>query len=104
MCVSLDKLTSSVRTVELRFKLKSRQIRMLRYFAKMMKWPNLAETVANLKRRDADSTLGTISSHAMAFFSGLILPGVGLPPSASKSQPSLSLYMCLTIGSRPSPS
>ncbi len=62
--------------VELRLKLQSRQIRMLRYFAKMMKWPNLAETVANLKRRDAESSLDTISSHAMAFFSGLILPGV----------------------------
>ena len=62
--------------VKLRFKLKRRQIKMIKRFAQMMKWPNLHETLDTLKRRDTDSTLDGISSHAMAFFSGLVLPGV----------------------------
>lgn len=49
---------------------------MLKRFAQMMKWPNLAETLDSLKRRDGDSSLDLISSHAMAYFSGLVLPGV----------------------------
>ena len=80
--------------MRLRLKLKNRQMRMLKRFAKMMKWPNLAETVDNLKRRDADGSLDSISSHAMAFFSGLVLPGVCL-----SSQPSLSPFIPPTISS-----
>ena len=49
---------------------------MLKRFAQMMKWPNLTETLNSLKRRDADGNLDTISSDALAFFSGLVLPGV----------------------------
>lgn len=49
---------------------------MLRRFAQMMKWPNLDETLDNLKRRDSEMALDDISSDAFAFFSGLILPGV----------------------------
>ena len=67
--------------MRLRLKLKNRQMRMLRRFARIMKWPNLAETVDNLKQRDADGSLDAVSSHAMAFFSGLVLPGVRYPPS-----------------------
>lgn len=63
-------------SVRLRFKLKRRQVKMIKRFAQMMKWPNLAETLAALKQGDRASTLDTISSHAMAFFSGLVLPGV----------------------------
>jgi len=65
--------------VRLRLKLKRRQVKMLKRFAQMMKWPNLAATLAVLKQRDADSTLDMISSHAMAFFSGLVLPGPTFP-------------------------
>ncbi|EOO00043.1 putative tpr domain containing protein [Phaeoacremonium minimum UCRPA7] len=65
--------------VKLRFKLKRRQIKMIKRFAQMMKWPNLHETLDTLKRRDTDSTLDGISSHAMAFFSGLVLPGTTFP-------------------------
>ncbi len=50
---------------------------MRKRFAQMMKWPNLAAMVDNLKQRDEDDSLDAISSHAMAFFSGLVLPGVG---------------------------
>jgi hypothetical protein len=52
---------------------------MLRRFAKMMKWPNLAETTRNLKKEDADYNLEYVSSHAMAFFTGLVLPGSTFP-------------------------
>lgn len=65
-----------MRVVKLRFKLKRRQIKTLKRFAQMMKWPNLAETLDYMKQRDADGTLHDISSDALAFFSGLVLPGV----------------------------
>ncbi|KAI1105040.1 hypothetical protein F4804DRAFT_341409 [Jackrogersella minutella] len=65
--------------VRLRFKLRKRQVKMLKRFAQMMKWPNLADTVDDLKQRDADGALMSVSSHAMAFFSGLVLPGTTFP-------------------------
>lgn len=49
---------------------------MIKRFAQMMKWPNLSETLSELRAQDADSSLDAVSSHAMAFFSGLVLPGV----------------------------
>lgn len=77
--VRIDNYGKTADQVKLRFKAKSRQIRVLRRFARAMKWPNLAATVSHLKQRDADGTLESISSHAMAFFSGLILPGPSYP-------------------------
>ena len=65
--------------VRFRYKLKKRQVRMVKRFAQMMKWPNLAETLAALKQREADQTLDLVSSHTMAFFSGLVLPGPTFP-------------------------
>lgn len=65
--------------VRLRFKLRKRQNKMIKRFAQMMKWPNLADTVEALKQRDKEGSLANISSHTMAFSSGLVLPGVGLP-------------------------
>lgn len=62
--------------VKLRFKLKRRQVKMIKRFAQMMKWPNLAETLAALRQGDQAAGLDAVSSHAMAFFSGLVLPGV----------------------------
>lgn len=64
--------------VKLRYKLKRRQVKMIKRFAQMMKWPNLRETLDALRQGDKASSLDEISSHAMAFFSGLVLPGVGL--------------------------
>ncbi|TLD09234.1 uncharacterized protein PgNI_07598 [Pyricularia grisea] len=65
--------------VKIRFRLKNRQIKMLKRFAQMLKWPNLADTVEEIYQADDDDALGTISSHAMAFFSGLVLPGPTFP-------------------------
>lgn len=65
--------------VLLRYKLKKRQIRMLRRFAQMMRWPNLADTLDNMKQKDSELALDEVSSDAFAFFSGLVLPGVSLP-------------------------
>jgi hypothetical protein len=62
--------------VQLRFKLKRRQTRMLSRFANVMKWPNLSEAMQRMKERDEDDTLDLVSSDALAFFSGLVLPGV----------------------------
>ncbi|RKU44740.1 hypothetical protein DL546_007673 [Coniochaeta pulveracea] len=77
--VRIDSYGPTADQLHLRFKLKRRQVRMLKRFAQMMKWPNLADTVAALKRREAQSTLDLVSSHAMAFFSGLVLPGPTFP-------------------------
>lgn len=49
---------------------------MLKRFAQMMKWPNLANTLDNMKQKDSEMALDEISSDAYAFFSGLVLPGV----------------------------
>ncbi|OTB10446.1 hypothetical protein K445DRAFT_253579 [Daldinia sp. EC12] len=65
--------------IKLRFKMRRRQVSMLKRFAQMMKWPNLADTISELKQRDAEGTLMIVSSHAMAFFSGLVLPGPTFP-------------------------
>ncbi|KAI8630889.1 hypothetical protein F5Y19DRAFT_483519 [Xylariaceae sp. FL1651] len=65
--------------VRLRFKLRKRQAKMLKRFAQMMKWPNLAATLDVLRQLDAEASLITVSSHAMAFFSGLVLPGPTFP-------------------------
>ncbi|KAI0601836.1 hypothetical protein F4775DRAFT_355389 [Biscogniauxia sp. FL1348] len=65
--------------VRLRYKLRKRQVKMLKRFAQMMKWPNLDATIDALKQGDADNSLLSISSHTMAFFSGLVLPGSTFP-------------------------
>jgi hypothetical protein len=71
-----DILTAGL--VLLRYKLKKRQIRMLRRFAQMMRWPNLTDTLDNMKQKDSELALDEVSSDAFAFFSGLVLPGVSL--------------------------
>lgn len=60
----------------LRYKLKKRQVKVLKRFAQAMKWPNLNATMENLRVHDEEFRLDTISSDAFAFFSGLVLPGV----------------------------
>lgn len=77
--VRVDSYGKTADALRLRFKLKRRQVKMLKRFAQMMKWPNLADTLDVLRRRDQDSTLDLVSSHAMAFFSGLVLPGPTFP-------------------------
>ncbi|KAI6614403.1 hypothetical protein MCOR14_011441 [Pyricularia oryzae] len=75
----IEKYGETAKQVEIRFRLKNRQIKMLKRFAQMLKWPNLAVTVEEIYQADDDNALGTISSHAMAFFSGLVLPGPTFP-------------------------
>ncbi|ROW06475.1 hypothetical protein VMCG_04355 [Cytospora schulzeri] len=77
--VRIESYGDTADSVKLRFKLKRRQVKMIKRFAQMMKWPNLTETLAALKYGDKASTLDAISSHAMAFFSGLVLPGPSFP-------------------------
>jgi len=77
--VRIESYGKTADSLRLRFKLKRRQVKMLKRFAQMMKWPNLSDTLNVLKRRDADSTLDLVSSHAMAFFAGLVLPGPTFP-------------------------
>ncbi|KAI1388842.1 uncharacterized protein F4822DRAFT_259963 [Hypoxylon trugodes] len=77
--VRVEDYGETAEQVKLRYKLRKRQVKMLKRFAQMMKWPNLAETIDELKQREAEGTLITVSSHAMAFFSGLVLPGATFP-------------------------
>ncbi|AEO71663.1 uncharacterized protein THITE_2059279 [Thermothielavioides terrestris NRRL 8126] len=77
--IRVDEYGETAEQVHLRYRRQRRQVKMLKRFAQMMKWPNLTETLAALRRRDADSTLDLVSSHAMAFFSGLVLPGPTFP-------------------------
>ncbi|KAI1760884.1 hypothetical protein GGR53DRAFT_59268 [Hypoxylon sp. FL1150] len=77
--VRVEDYGETAEQVKLRFKLKKRQVKMLKRFAQMMKWPNLTETLEELKARDVEGALITVSSHAMAFFSGLVLPGPTFP-------------------------
>jgi hypothetical protein len=69
-----DRILTSV--ANLRYKLKKRQVKVLKRFAEAMKWPNLVPTMENLKVHDEEYRLDAISSDAFAFFSGLVLPGV----------------------------
>lgn len=43
-----------------------------------MKWPNLDEALDKLRQRNADASVDAVSSDAMAFLSGLVLPGVSV--------------------------
>lgn len=73
--------------VKLRYKLRKRQVKILDKFARAMKWPNLEETLDKLRQGNADATVDGVSSDAMAFFSGLVLPGVSpFPPTRPFSQ------------------
>ena len=75
--VPAPKLTKGA--VELRYKLKKRQVKMLKIFAQTMKWPNLTETLESLRQKDQENALDAISSDSFAFFTGLIVPGPTFP-------------------------
>ncbi|ENH72420.1 hypothetical protein FOC1_g10013076 [Fusarium oxysporum f. sp. cubense race 1] len=77
--VRVDDVGKTPEEILLRYKLKKRQIRMLRRFAQMMRWPNLADTLDNMKQKDSELALDEVSSDAFAFFSGLVLPGQTFP-------------------------
>ncbi|KAL2684854.1 hypothetical protein Neosp_005945 [[Neocosmospora] mangrovei] len=77
--VRVDDFGKTPEDILLRYKLKKRQIRMLRRFAQMMRWPNLDETLDNMKQKDSEMSLDEVSSDAFAFFSGLVLPGQTFP-------------------------
>jgi hypothetical protein len=81
--VRVEEYGNAPEQIRLRFKLRKRQTKMLKRFAQMMKWPNLGETLDMLRQGDAEASLLTVSSHTMAFFSGLVLPGVSTSPYCS---------------------
>ncbi|KJZ75595.1 hypothetical protein HIM_05058 [Hirsutella minnesotensis 3608] len=77
--VRVDRHGTMPQQTQLRFKLRRRQVKMIRRFAQTLKWPNLGATLDSLKRKDDEGRLGAISSDALAFFSGLVLPGPTFP-------------------------
>ncbi|KAH8122753.1 hypothetical protein LI328DRAFT_136065 [Trichoderma asperelloides] len=76
--VRVEEYGSSPADVRLRYKLKKRQVKQLKKFAQIMKWPNLRETMESLRQKDEEFALDSISSDAFAYFSGLVLPGVSV--------------------------
>ncbi|KAI1506571.1 hypothetical protein F5X99DRAFT_415298 [Biscogniauxia marginata] len=77
--VRIEGYGTTAEQIRLRFKLRKRQVKMVKRFAQMMKWPNLNATIDALRQGDADASLVSVSSHTMAFFSGLVLPGPTFP-------------------------
>lgn len=77
--IRVDAYGPTVDDVKLRFKLKKRQVKMLRKFASRLKWPNLGDTLDALKDAEDDLASDAVSSDAYAFFSGLVLPGPTFP-------------------------
>ncbi|KAG8423214.1 hypothetical protein J3458_000126 [Metarhizium acridum] len=77
--VRVDGFGSMPEQTNLRYKLKKRQVKVLKRFAQAMKWPNLDPTMENLRVHDEEFRLDSISSDAFAFFSGLVLPGPTFP-------------------------
>ncbi|KAH6608104.1 hypothetical protein Trco_004417 [Trichoderma cornu-damae] len=73
--VRVEAYGDSPEQVKLRYKLKKRQVKQLKKFAQIMKWPNLRETMESLRQKDEEFALDSISSDAFAYFSGLVLPG-----------------------------
>ncbi|KAL7808855.1 hypothetical protein V8C26DRAFT_412521 [Trichoderma gracile] len=73
--VRIETYGETPQEVKLRYKLKKRQVKQLKKFAQIMKWPNLRDTMDSLRQKDEDFSLDTISSDAFAYFSGLVLPG-----------------------------
>lgn len=49
---------------------------MLRRFARRLKWPGLDATLGRLARLEREDRLQGLGAEALAFFSGLVLPGV----------------------------
>ncbi|KAJ6789046.1 hypothetical protein PWT90_08417 [Aphanocladium album] len=77
--IRVDNYGPTVDDIKLRFKLKKRQVKMLRKFASSLKWPNLGETLEALKHSEDELASNAVSSDAYAFFSGLVLPGPTFP-------------------------
>ncbi len=77
--VRVDSYGPTVDDIKLRFKLKKRQVKMLKKFATTLKWPNLGGTLGELKRIEDEPVFDAASSVAYAFFSGLVLPGPTFP-------------------------
>ncbi|ATY60056.1 hypothetical protein A9K55_005519 [Cordyceps militaris] len=77
--IRVDSYGPTVDDIKLRFKLRRRQVKMLKKFATTLKWPNLGETLDTLKDSEDEVASDAVSSDAYAFFSGLVLPGPTFP-------------------------
>ncbi|OAA52126.1 hypothetical protein ISF_09290 [Cordyceps fumosorosea ARSEF 2679] len=69
----------SVDDIQLRFRLRKRQVHMLQKFVMTLKWPNLRATLEALRESEDELARDPVSSDAYAFFSGLVLPGPTFP-------------------------
>ncbi|KAF8864409.1 hypothetical protein BDZ45DRAFT_582087 [Acephala macrosclerotiorum] len=81
-CVSIERYKTGAdpEQIRLHFRNKKPQVKALRKFARVMKWPNLVKVDDILKGKDPnDGPLEDRSSDAMSYFTGVILPGPTLP-------------------------
>jgi hypothetical protein len=66
--------------VKLHLRVRKRQVKALRKFARAMKWPNLAKVDEVIRSKDHEARkLENRTSDTMSYFSGVILPGPTLP-------------------------
>ncbi|KYK61162.1 uncharacterized protein DCS_02303 [Drechmeria coniospora] len=77
--VRIDEYGDEPDKVKLRYKARKRQVKAIKRFARVMKWPNLAETLEKVDEKDGNGCLDAISSDTFAFFSGFVLPGPSFP-------------------------
>ncbi|KAL3417658.1 hypothetical protein PVAG01_10668 [Phlyctema vagabunda] len=80
--MSIEKFKTDHESQQIRFHLiqKKPQVKAIRKFARVMKWPNLVAVDNVLRERDPDAkALEDRSSDAMSYFTGMILPGATLP-------------------------
>ncbi|PHH50717.1 putative sugar kinase YDR109C [Ceratocystis fimbriata CBS 114723] len=77
--VRIDSFSHYIDELILSFPNKKTQMKCLRRFARELKWPNLRETLDEMKDLEMEGALTDLSEDSMAFFSGLILPGDSFP-------------------------
>ncbi|KAL5611925.1 uncharacterized protein BROUX77_002081 [Berkeleyomyces rouxiae] len=77
--VRIEELGNYPENLKLSFPNKKIQMKAIRRFARELKWPNLRETLDEMKYLDSEGMLTELSEDSMAFFSGLVLPGDSFP-------------------------
>ncbi|KAI9836270.1 MAG: hypothetical protein M1819_001607 [Sarea resinae] len=80
MAIEKPKTSSKRSSINFELKKKRTQIKALREFARILKWPNMGEVDYILDERDQKETaVEDRSADTMSWFTGVFLPGVAVP-------------------------
>jgi hypothetical protein len=75
-----NRINSNISTVKFHLRLRKRQIKALRRFARAMKWPNFTNVDEFIRSKSQEARkLQDRTSDTMSYISGVILPGPTLP-------------------------